>query len=515
MEQRLKKILSVLIAAALLAVPFCFAVSTTAYASSGTGLSRSSAVIKTGNSVRLTVKKPAAKVKWKTSDKSIAYVKTVKGKKKQTTIIKAGKYAGRCTITATVGKKKLSCKITTKVKLDPSTKDLSAAIKAGKADRTEADSRFSKSAADFSFELLRKTVEADSGKGKSENTLISPDSVLTALLMTENGAKGQTLSEMQDALSGGISVSAYNKYLSGMNHRLTSSKNVRYHVANSIWTRKDGIKIRKNFLKKNKAYHNASLFRAPFNEATVRDMNRWVSGNTRGMIRQIVDSLSPEDQVVLINAIAFEGAWEEKFNRPLKETFTTDKGEPVEADMLHQREMMNYLTVNGGKGFVKYYAGRDIAFAGMLPPEGVAADEFIEGLTGADFISAWKAKEIKMLDVSLPQFKYDYSASMVDPLKRMGMHKAFSNYADFTAMAVPDAAVPGVHIDDVLHKTHIELDMNGTKAAAATAVVMKANSILHEEEVTEVHLDRPFVYALVDAKTGIPLFTGILRNPEN
>ena len=277
-----------------------------------------------------------------------------------------------------------------------------AAIKAGKADRTEADSRFSKSAADFSFELLRKTVEADSGKGKSENTLISPDSVLTALVMTENGAKGQTLSEMQDALSGGISVSAYNKYLSGMNHRLTSSKNVRYHVANSIWTRKDGIKIRKNFLKKNKAYHNASLFRAPFNEATVRDMNRWVSGNTRGMIRQIVDSLSPEDQVVLINAIAFEGAWEEKFNRPLKETFTTDKGEPVEADMLHQREMMNYLTVNGGKGFVKYYAGRDIAFAGMLPPEGVAADEFIEGLTGADFISAWKAKEIKMLDVSLP-----------------------------------------------------------------------------------------------------------------
>ena len=511
MKQYFKRVFSFLIAAAVLAASFCVAASAPVYASSGKGLSRSSAVIKTGGTIKLTVKQPASKVKWKTSDKSIAYVKSVKGKKKKAAVIKAGKYAGNCTITATVGKKKLKCKITTEVKLSSSTKDLSSAIKAGKTDRLKADSRFSSSAADFSFELLRKTVAADSEKGKSENTLISPDSVLTALVMAENGAKGQTLSEMQNALSGGISAADYNRYLSGMNHRLTSSKNVRYHVANSIWTRSGGIKVRKGFLKKNKTYHNAKVFRAPFNEVTVKDMNKWVSGNTRGMIKQIISSLSADDQVVLINAIAFEGGWEEKFAEPRKETFTKDNGESVEADMLHQRDRMEYLTVNGGKGFVKYYGGRDIAFVGVLPPEGIKADEFLGELTGASFISAWNSKEIKMLDVSVPQFKYDYSASMVDPLKRMGMQKAFGNDADFTGMVIPTAALPGVHIDDVIHKTHIELDKDGTKAAAATAVVMKANSIIHEDEAIEVHLDRPFVYALVDAKTGIPLFTGIYR----
>ena len=515
MERHFKRALSFLIAAAVLTVSFCIAVSTPVYASSDKGLSRSSAVLKTGSTVRLTVKKPASKVKWKTSDKNIAYVKTVKGKKKQTAVIKAGKYAGDCTITATVGKKKLKCRITTEVRLSSSTKDLSSAIKAGKADRFKANSRFSSSAADFSFELLRKTVAVDSEKGKSENTLISPDSVLTALVMAENGAKGQTLSEMQDALSGGISVADYNRYLSGMNHRLTSSKNVRFHVANSIWTRSGGIKTRKSFLKKNKTYHNAKVFRAPFNDVTVKDMNKWVSGNTRGMIKQIISNLTADDQVVLINAIAFEGGWEEKFAEPHKETFTRENGEAVEAEMLHQRDRMDYLTVNGGKGFVKYYRGRDIAFVGVLPPEEIKADEFLGGLTGADFISAWNSKGIRLLDVSVPQFKYDYSASMTDPLKRMGMLKAFSTDADFTGMVVPAETIPGVHIDDVLHKTHIELDRNGTKAAAATAVLMKASSVMHEEEAVEVHLDRPFIYALVDVDTGIPLFTGILREVKN
>ncbi|MBR4090031.1 MAG: proteinase inhibitor I4 serpin, partial [Mogibacterium sp.] len=156
-------------------------------------------------------------------------------------------------------------------------------------------------------------------------------------------------------------------------------------------------------------------------------------------------------------------------------------------------------------------SGRQIAFVGLLPPEGSSADKYLQGISGSDFVSAWNSRTVRLLDISVPEFKYDYDASMADPLRKMGMVSAFSTSADFSGMIYPDLSTPGIHIDDVIHKTHIELDKNGTKAAAATAVIMKAGSVMREEEAIEVHLDRPFVYALVDTKTGIPLFAGILR----
>lgn len=508
-----KRILSAVTAVTLFAAVLCVTAFTgTAFASSEPSISQNSAAVEKGKTVKITVKSPNAKVKWKTSDKNIAYVKSVKGKNDRIAVVKAGKKAGVCKVTAKVGNRKLTCRV---IRLSASAKDLTATVKAEKAERLGAGSKFKRAAADFSFELLRKTVEADSEKGKSVNTLISPDSIQSALMMAENGAKGKTLTEMQDVLSGGINADDYNKYLYSMNRRLTSSGSIRYSVANSIWTRTGGIKIKKSFLKKNKTYHDAQIFSARFNSKTVNDMNNWVSANTEGMIKKIISRLDPDDQVVLINAIAFIGNWEEKFPDPVKRTFTTDSGTAKKTSTLCQIDHMDYMQVNGGKGFVKYYRGREIAFVGLLPPEGVSADEYLEGLSGKEFISAWKSKTNKRLDVTVPQFKYDYDASMTGPLKKMGMTKAFSEKANFTGMFVKSLTTPGMHIDDVIHKTHIELDKNGTKAAAATAVIMKASSAYIEEEVIEVHLDRPFVYALVDAKTGVPLFTGIFRNTTN
>lgn len=508
-----RRILSVLVTVAVLTVSIFTAAFVPVNAASKPSLSSKSSTITVGSEVRLTVKNPGKKVKWKSSNKKIAYVRSVKGKYGKTAVIKAKK-AGSCKITAKVGKKKLTCTIKTEkpVTLSKSTKDLTASVKAGEAAALEANSRFTVSASDFSFDLLRKTVEADSARGRSVNTLISPDSVLSALVMAENGAKGQTLLEMQNALSGGISVSDYNKYLYGLNSRLTSANTIKYSVANSIWIRSGAVKMKDSFLKTNKTYHKAQIFSAPFNGTTVSDMNKWVSGNTNGMIKQIISSLTDEDRAVLINAIAFEGSWEEKFGEPRKETFTPESGTAKEADMLHQKDRMELLTLNGGKGFVKYYSGRQIAFVGLLPPEGSGADKYLQGISGSDFVSAWNSREKRLLDISVPEFKYDYDASMAGPLKKIGMVSAFSNSADFSGMFYPDLSTPGMHIDDVIHKTHIELDKNGTKAAAATAVIMKAGSVIREEEAVEVHLDRPFVYALVDAKTGIPLFAGIFRD---
>lgn len=510
MDRLLRKTISVFIVAALFFASCCtFAFAEQEPGFSKATISKSSAVLEKGKTVKITVKDADAKVTWKSSDKSIAYIKSKKGKNKQIAVIKAGKKAGVCKITAKVGEKKLTCRV---VRLSASTKDLTAKVKADKAEKFGASGKFKRAAADFSFELLRKTIETDAEKGKSVNTLISPDSILSALVMTENGAKGSTLSEMENVLSGGISVADYNKYLSGMNRRLTSSKMVKYSVANSIWTRKGEIKIKKSFLKTNKTYHNAQIFKAAFNDKTVKDMNNWVAANTEGMIKDIIDKLSKDDQVVLINAIAFIGNWAEKFGDPVKKDFTPENGKAKKVDTLCERDSMQYMSVNGGKGFVKYYQGGEIAFVGLLPPEDVSVNEYLGGITGKKFISAWKAKESKTLDISVPQFKYDYGASMKDPLMKMGMVRSFSSSANFKGMFTPTQNMPNINISDVIHKTHIELDKNGTKAAAVTAVIMeKSSAPPMEEEIIEVHLDRPFVYALVDTKTGIPLFTGVYR----
>lgn len=506
-----KRVLSVILSAVIFAALIYIPVITgPAFASSDKGLSERNVVMRTGSTVKLKVNDPGKTVKWKTSDKKIARIKTVKGKYGQTAVIKAGKKAGKCKITVRYGKKKQVCTIRT-IKLSKSTKELTASIKAGKADRANGGARFRKSAAEFSFEILRQTAAEDAAKGKSVNTLVSPDSILTALVMTENGAKGKTLKEMQNVLSGGISVSDYNRYLSKLNYRLTSSKYVKYHIANSIWSRKGEVRLKKKFLKKNKTYHNAQIFSAPFNKTTAGDMNRWVEGNTGGMIKKIIDRLTKDDKIVIINAIAFEGNWAQKFPDPRKDTFTTDRGVSKKVKTLHEKGWMDYLTVNGGKGFSKLYSGGNIAFVGLLPPEGSTVDEYLEGLKGKEFIAAWKARKSRLLDISVPEFKYDYSASMAAPLKRMGMKRLFSDNAQLSGMLASTSSAQGIHVDDVIHKTHIELDKNGTKAAAVTAVIAKSSSAPIKEEVTEVHLNRPFVYMLVDTKTGIPLFAGILR----
>jgi len=505
------KVTAAVLSAALFAAMVCApSLTEPAFAASDKGLSVNSAVMRTGSTLKLKVKGAKKDVKWKTSDKKIATVKSVKGKYGQTAVIKAGKKAGKCRITVKYGKKKQTCTIRT-IKLSKATKELTASVKAGKAKRAGGGTAFRKAAADFSFEILRQTAAQDAAEGKTVNTLVSPDSILTALVMVENGAKGKTLREMQDALSGGISVSDYNRYLSGLNYRLTSSKTVKYHVANSIWTRKGAVRLKKKFLKKNKTYHNAQIFSAPFSKATVKDMNRWVEGNTSGMIKKILSRLTKDDRVVLINAIAFEGRWTQEFSDPQKELFTTDKGASKKVDTLLQRDRMDYITVNGGKGFAKPYRGGKIAFVGLLPPEGSTVDEYLAGLKGSEFITAWKGRKSRLLDISVPEFKYDYSASMAVPLKRMGMRTAFTDSANLSGMIASSSPEKGIRIDDVLHKTHIELDKHGTKAAAATAVIAKSGCAPLKEEVTEIHLDRPFVYVLVDTKTGIPLFAGILR----
>ncbi len=500
-------------------------------------LSKKSVSVTAGKTRKLTVKNAKQKVRWSSTKKKVAYVKKTSGKRRQYAVIKAKK-AGTCYIKAKIGKKTLKCKVrVTKTSghfvwpeeiereiyqrdYTGTSTDLAAGLNVTAPGDVTPAADFNTLVADFSLGLLKQTIALDPA-AKTGNSLVSPDSVLTALAMVENGAAGKTLTEMENTFAPGMTAEQFNTSLSAMNNRLVSMGKPIYSVANSIWAKKGELAVNPEFLQKNKNYHNAAFYVAPFNNNTVTDMNAWVYNNTRNMIDRIVDlEAISQAQLVLMNAIAFEGRWidgEELSEGGTKqETFTKADGSVQNVAMMNQTGNYQYLKLNGGVGFAKYYVTNsnqdNIAFVGLLPPEGVSVDEYLASISGKDFIDAWNAKTYAKLSIKVPKFNYDYSTSMRNVLYSMGMQTAFTDDADFSGMIdMEKSKIKSLKIDDVLHKTHIELDEKGTKAAAVTAVIAKASAAFPTEDPIPVYLNRPFVYALVDKQTGIPLFIGAIR----
>ncbi|MCR5625175.1 MAG: serpin family protein, partial [Lachnospiraceae bacterium] len=366
--------------------------------------------------------------------------------------------------------------------------------------------------ADFAVNML-KSVAAREGTDK--NILISPDSIATALAMAENGANGQTLQEMLNVLSPGMTLDEYCSNLGNFNTRVSSDKYVTMHIADSIWIKNSNdIKIKDTFIQKNKTTFNADSYLEPFTPETVGKINDWVNTNTNQMIPTIIDSIPEDAFMYLINAIAFEGDWAKTFSDSQvasDQTFKNQDGTEGKVNMLNGKEYY-YIELNNGVGFVKTYKGGNFAFVGILPPEGTTTVDYINGLKGKDFINAVLNKKTdKDVYIKLPEFKYDYSTSLKGDLGALGMPTAFTNSADFSNM-IEYCKDPYQKIDDVIHKTHIEVDKNGTKAAAVTAVVMaSATSLQNPRPTINIYLDRPFVYGIVDVNTGVPIFIGAVN----
>ena len=491
-------------------------------AASKPALSRKTVTVKRGKTATVRLKNAKKKVVWKSSNSKIVKIVKKKGKYHSTVTIK-GLKKGKAYITAKTGKKSYRCKVIvtyTKPKPQPSpdpdenieilplsdsSEDLTANYTRSPAGNSNADETFCSAFTDFSIELFRRVSAGETAANNDGSVLVSPDSVETALAMLETGAAGDTLKEMESVLGGGMDRSAFCSYLAGMNDRLESSDKVIFQQSNSIWARKDRMNVKVGFLQQNKDYFDSQFFIAPFSTETVTDINNWVYNNTRNMIRNVLDNLTDDDRMVLINTTAFEGNWEVPFESVTDETFTNAEGTAEKATMLNELGSCNYFDMNGAKCFERRYKGGEISFVGILPPEDTAVDAFVRSMSGSDFRSAWKNRKMKHVNLTLPEFSYDYGTELENVLHDMGMEKAFSTMADFSEMGEPS-----VMVDRVIHKTHIELDRNGTKAAAVTAVVAKESSVLIESPI-EIRMDRPFVYALVDTETGVPLFIGSVK----
>ena len=476
-----------------------------------------------GKSRKIKLTGTSKKARWTVTNKKIVTLKA-KGKGKRTAVIKAGKNLGTCYVKVKFGKKTLKCRVTVyktakwppedpeppfeEKPLSVFSTDLTEDLTRGAFSMREADDEFTSGYAGTSLAMLKLLTEAEPDR----NVLISPDSIFTAMTMAENGASGETLSEME-ASFGEIPLDKYREYLATLNSRLIKSEKIKYHIADSVWYKENDIHIRPEFLQNNVDYFGAEVYSSPFDENTVSDVNNWVYNNTRGMIPDIIKDLSKDASLLLINAIAFEGNWSEPYEdtQVKKEPFLNEDGTVQKTvNMLHGSES-THVKVGGADGFVKYYEGGDIAFLGLETPEGKTVDEFVDNLSGSDFITGYRNRSREYPVVTrMPEFKYDYDASLVNTLKALGIQQAFNeDLADFSG--ITQYPLERLFISDVIHKTHIELDRNGTKAAAATAVVMEKASSAPSQKVIEVNLDHPFVYAIIDTDTGLPLFIGTVK----
>ena len=360
----------------------------------------------------------------------------------------------------------------------------------------------------FAFRLFRQCAKEDASH---QNTLVSPLSVMTALAMTANGAKDNTLSEMMDALKGEseMDLSQFNRYLGAYIGSLPSDQKAKFASANSIWVREGSLDVRKEFLQTNADYYGADVFQSPFDEKTIGDINQWVSDNTGKMIPRILDEIPDAAVMYLINALSFDAEWKKIYSEDelYEDEFTDIDGRSQQVTMMSSTES-GYLDDGKAKGFIKPYA-LGYSFVAMLPDEGVSLEEYIEKVPSLGLFDQIRKGKGEPVMVSMPKFSAKYSAELSDVLKNMGMREAFdADNADFTGMAEVNKGE--LYINRVIHKTAIRVDERGTKAGAATAVEMKTNGAL----MNRVLLNRPFVYMIIDDQSCLPIFIGQVTHIE-
>ena len=351
---------------------------------------------------------------------------------------------------------------------------------------------------DFAVRLLQNSSE------EGKNTLISPLSVLYALSMTANGADGNTRAQMESVL--GETVGVLNNFLGGYD------TGAELHLANGIWYKDDpSLTVVQSFLQTNADHYGAGIYKAPFDETTIKDINSFVEEHTQGMIPDMLDKIPEEAVMYLVNALAFEGKWEEiyKGNQVNNAVFTTEYGTRQDMELMYSREG-KFLEDELATGFMKYYADRRYAFVALLPKEDVAVSDYVQNLTGEHLQSLLENARQVTVNAAIPKFETAFDAEMSDILKAMGMPDAFDgSLADFSKMATHTDG--NLFISRVLHKTFISVAEQGTKAGAATVVEAAPESAM-EMETKRVTLDRPFIYMILDCKTNIPVFMGTLMH---
>lgn len=363
----------------------------------------------------------------------------------------------------------------------------------------------------FGFKLFNQ-LRGD----KEENLFISPASISFALAMTYNGAAAATRQAMARTMEiEGMSLEALNRGNELWRRALsTSDPKVKLHLANSLWLDR-GQAFKPEFLKNNEQFYGAALevlnFRDPGAPAAI---NAWVAKETSGKITRIVDKIGPP--LVLINAVYFKGTWNRPFDKALTRElpFTSGSGKQKPVPMMSQSGSYSYYQGKNFQAVNLPYGGKTrFGMKIFLPAKDSSLQEFFRELNAGNWRQWLAALQPTPGTIKLPRFKLEYEASLKAPLQALGMEVAFNKHkADFSNLCPP----PGAYIDDVIHKTFVEVNEEGTEAAAVTAVKMLATAARppDPQKTFTMVVDRPFFVAIDDLETGALLFMGAIVEPK-
>ncbi|MCB2205421.1 serpin family protein [bacterium] len=364
------------------------------------------------------------------------------------------------------------------------------------------EASINKSNSAFAFRIFNTVAQSQSDK----NIFLSPLSISMALGMTMNGARGDTWEGMRTALSlEQLSPYDINTAWQGLRDVLLhADPAVQLTIANSIWCR-NGFQVEQSFVDTNRYYFDAEVQSLDFNAPTAAGIiNDWVSTNTAGRIPTIIDGpISPLTMMYLINAVYFKGNWSTRFDpeRTHDAQFHAAGGATQTVRMMQRESTMRYVH-NGSVQIVDLPYGWDrFSMAILLPTgEGSLAD-VREALAEEGNWTAWiNALQDREIMLQLPRFRMEYEIPLKDALTTLGMEQAFSPYsADFTGIN-PEGEL---YISSVKHKTFVEVNEEGTEAAAVTSVEVGATSV-----PPALIVDRPFVFVIHERNTGAVLFIG-------
>ena len=355
----------------------------------------------------------------------------------------------------------------------------------------------------FGLELLRNTKQA------GESTLLSPLSVILALSMAANGAEGETMAQFQETM-GGVSLEALNAACQSLlsDYRQLGGS-TRASIANSLWVDPEG-QISEEFTGRCMGIYGAEVFQGELSSSgIVNDVNRWVSKQTKGLIPELVQQPFPEDTAaLLVNALYLHNTWELEFD-PIStypRKFTHSGGQVEQMDFLHHSTDLLYLQGEGAQGVVLPYDDGRLAFAAILP-DSPDLGGWLDSLNGNALSQLVQgADEQRFLHLAFPKFEAEWSGSLQEILKDMGLEDAFTpGQADFSRMGDHPN---GYYLSEVIHAAKLQVNEKGTEAAAATLVAAGDGAAPPPAEGIKLLLDRPFLYGIFDRQNGIPLFLG-------
>ncbi len=365
----------------------------------------------------------------------------------------------------------------------------------------------------FGFELFRQVY----GQSEVNNIMISPLSVSYALGMTYNGADSTTLQAFEDVLHfDGLTTEEINEsYRDLMDQLVTLDDNVEFSIANSIWYRL-GFEVLAEFIATNREYFDAGVQETDFSDpATLELINQWIEDKTNGKIRDMLDYIPADAVMYLINAIYFNAAWKYQFEKEdtYEGDFTLPDGSEHRADFMVVSGDFAYTSNEDFAAVELPYGNSTFSMVVMLPNTGNTVSDLVEKLDAGQWDSWFENPLLRGVRVEMPKFKYEFKGMLNDPLINLGLGVAFQpGEADFSGIN-PEKGRE-LFISRVIHQTFIDVQEEGTEAAAATIVEISVTSNGGGGGPIMFRVDRPFLYVIKENSTGAIVFTGTVGKPE-